>query len=183
MEDCEQIIINCDKGMQRAPMIASRLVALLQHGINKPCKEVYEVYAMICKNQCIQNNLEWNPNNTPCKWPKLCTAAWTQNEICMFQHRKQMYPKTTGEIVEGLGVYLYIEYNMHDGTGNESKSDPDEFSESSETIPFPLPSGIDDGSNCSATTTTLPLLPSVIAIVTNDSAMDMGLGDGDENLK
>lgn len=160
MNNCTQIIINCDKGVQRAPMIASRVVALLKYGVNEPSDCVYEVYRLICESLCVQNNLEWRQND-PLAWPKLCTNSWTQAEICMFKHRKTMYPSMEGEIVYGQNVYMYIEENA-------SKSDQDEGSESSDTIPFPLPPGIDRAnsvdSESSGSSTVSPPLDACIYI-------------------
>lgn len=131
MNNCTQMIVNCDKGVQRAPMIASRVAALLKHGINEPCDCVYEEYMLICKNLCLQNNLVWKERE-PLKWPKLCTNSWTQAEICIFEHRNPMYPAISGESVYGLDVYMYVVVDEEEG------------SESSDTIPYPLPPGVDD---------------------------------------
>lgn len=159
MNNCTQIIINCDNGVQRAPMIASRVVALLQYGVNEPCDCVYEVYRQMCKILCKQNNFEWRQNE-PLTW-KLCTNSWTQNEICMFKQRNPMYPAMTGGNVYVQEVCMYFEENG-------SESDQDEGSESSDTIPFPLPPGIDDGnsvnSESSGSSTVSPRLGSCIYI-------------------
>jgi hypothetical protein len=151
MKDCKQIIINCETGRQRAPMIASRVAALLLHGLNKPSTHAYDIYKMICEQQCIDNSVVWTPDE-PEKWPKFCTNSWTQAQICIFMHGKSMYPKNDDDDDGGGGnggggnyrvnVMINCEHNQNGENGCESD---EESSNGSETIPFPLPSDLDLG--------------------------------------
>ena len=83
MHRCERIIINCNKGMNRSPMVGARLAALISEGKNEPCELAYGYFLQLCGSL----NRHFDRNNIT-TWPNLCTNDWTQMAICEFKRQE-----------------------------------------------------------------------------------------------
>lgn len=107
---CEKILVNCNRGQNRAPLIACRILAVLRGCENKPSQDVYDIFSDFCKRYYDKYEetrcTAWS-DNLPTKWPRFCYAPWCQLEIADFSRRAgKKFPLVT------QGIHIEIGYSI-----------------------------------------------------------------------
>lgn len=82
---CNIIYINCKAGQNRAPLIACRVIAMLEgHYANEPGAVVFDVFKRVCSCYCKKYmDEDWTKiEDRPEKMPRFCYPIWASSNIC-----------------------------------------------------------------------------------------------------
>lgn len=101
------IAINCHMGKMRAPLIACRLMAVLEGHPNTPGPIVYTKYKSLCER--FIGGTWLHVKDEPKRWPKLCNN-WTNEQIMIFKRGERKYP--TAAEGQSISRYPHIEFEV-----------------------------------------------------------------------